>query len=106
MNVEDKHYVVFIPYQNIQIFLMMQTVLQRHKEDVVEKSLDAWEKLMGEKRKICNTLYHFMAYKQYIWWIYGKLGKDFRMCIPTCVLYKMQYTYSDPNNIYFPFSMT
>lgn len=76
------------------------------EKDVLETSLGAWERLVGDRRNVCNKSYRFIAYKQYIWWIYGRLGKDVRKRIPTCVLYKIRTTYPDPNNIYVPFSMS
>ena len=75
------------------------------EKDVLETSLGAWERLVGDRRNVCNR-YRFIAYKQYIWWIYGRLGKDVRKRIPTCVLYKIRTIYPDPNNIYVPFSMS
>ena len=74
------------------------------EKEVLETALGAWHKLVGEKKNLCNRSYRFMAYKQYIWWIYGKLGKDNRMRIPTCVLYKIRKTFPASDNIYVPFS--
>ena len=55
------------------------------EKDVLETSLGAWENWLVKKGRSVTRRIVSMAYKQYIWWIYGKVGRDVR--IPTCVLY-------------------
>ena len=106
-----KHYVVYIRCRkNIQLSKCIAETrgfsLVFLEKEILETSLGAWERLVGDRRNVCNRSYHFIAYKQYIWWIYGRLGKDVRKRIPKCALYKIRTTYPDPNNIYVPFSMS
>ena len=34
--------------------------------------------------------YHYDAYCQYIWWVYGRLGRKRRKIIPACVVLAIQ----------------
>ena len=70
------------------------------EREVLETALSGWDRIVGENNAICNKS-RFIAYKQYILWIHGKLGNDVR--IPTCVLYKIRQTFPAPDNIYVPF---
>ena len=73
------------------------------EREVLETALSGWDRIVGENNAICNKSYRFIAYKQYISWIHGKLGNDVRIRIRTCVLYKIRQTFPAPDNIYVPF---
>ena len=44
--------------------------------------------------------YRYAAYRQYIWWVYGRLGKKRRKIIPACVVLaiRMQFPEADGNH--------
>lgn len=73
-------------------------------KDVLGTALGAWHHMNGKNLEICNKSYRFIAYRQYIWWQYGKLGKGVRRRIPTCVLSKIRQTFPAADGVYVPFS--
>ena len=75
------------------------------EKDVLETALSNWNHLVGDHRNMCTKSYRFIAYRQYISWIYGRLGRNVRKRIPTCVLYKIRQTFPAPDNVYIPFAM-
>ena len=68
------------------------------------EALGAWHHFSGEQSVLCNKSFRFIAYKQYIWWIYGKLGKDIRKPIPSCIVNKVRNIFPAPDNIYIPYN--
>ena len=44
--------------------------------------------------------YHYAAYRQYIWWVYGRLGRKRRKIIPACVVLaiRKQFPEADDNH--------
>ena len=71
---------------------------------VLGTALGAWHHMNGQMMEICNKSYRFIAYRQYIWWQYGKLGRGVRKRIPTCVLWKIRQTFPAADGVYVPFS--
>lgn len=47
-----------------------------------------------------NENLRFIAYRNYIAWIHGKLGKGNRKPVPSCCVLKIRKSYPDPNNRY------
>ena len=58
----------------------------------------------GEKFTHENSNYRFSAYKQYISWIYGYLGKHARRVIPSCVVWAIRTKYPSEDGKYVPFN--
>ena len=42
------------------------------------------------------------GYKQFIWWVYQRLGKGRRRVIPSCVLWTIGGTFSEEDATYIP----
>ena len=51
-----------------------------------------------------GPFYRFIAYRQYISWNFGWLGKDTK--IPSCIVQKIWKTFPTPDNIYVPLCKT
>ena len=47
-----------------------------------------------------NRSYHYAAYKQFIWWVYKRLGKGNRRLIPSCALWVIRNMYPELDNNY------
>ena len=47
-----------------------------------------------------NENLRFIAYRNYIAWIHGKLGKGNRKPVPSCCVLRIRSVYPDPNNRY------
>ena len=47
--------------------------------------------------------YRFAAYRQFISWIYGRLGKHVRQVIPSCIVWAIRTKYPSEDNQYVPF---
>lgn len=73
-------------------------------KNVLEAALGAWHIFKGEKSDLSNKSYRFIAYKQYIYWIHGRLGRNIRIPIPSCAVNKIRKTFPAPNNIYIPYT--
>ena len=71
---------------------------------ILETSLGIWHHTHGERRELNNANYRFAAYRQFIGWIYGKLGRHERRPIPSCVLRKIRETFLSADNQYVAFS--
>ena len=63
--------------------------------NVFEAALGSWRQMTDEPVEKSNKSYRFIAYRQYIFWIFGWLGKDVRNVIPSCVVSKIRITLSD-----------
>ncbi|CAN7944445.1 unnamed protein product [Ixodes hexagonus] len=37
-----------------------------------------------------NAKYRYTAYCQFVWWVYGKLGKENRVPLPSCVVTRVR----------------
>ena len=58
----------------------------------------------GETFKFEITNYRSSAYKQYISWIYGRLGNRIRQVIPSCVVWDIHKKYPSDDGEYDPFN--
>ena len=72
--------------------------------NVLEAALGTWHHLTDQQLQISNKSYRFVAYRQFISWIYGWLGKDVRKRIPSCVLNKIRQTFPAADDVYVPYS--
>jgi len=63
-------------------------------------------KYTGEKFEYDNTNYRFAAYKQFISWINGRLGKHMRQVIPSCVVWSIRNKYPSEGEEYVPFKFS
>ena len=57
--------------------------------NVLAAALGTWRHLTEQQLLISNKSYRFIAYRQFISWVYGCLGKDVRKRIPLCVVNKI-----------------
>ena len=47
-----------------------------------------------------NRSLRYAAYKQFIWWVFKKLGKGNRTMIPSCALWKIRELYPGADGNY------
>ncbi|XP_057296270.1 P2X purinoceptor 7-like [Hydractinia symbiolongicarpus] len=73
-------------------------------EPVLRTALGAIHNMRGIRHKLCNRSYWFAAYKQYIWWVYGRLGIGYRKPIPSCVVWVIRNEYPQPDGVYVPYT--
>ncbi|XP_057294324.1 uncharacterized protein LOC130622854 [Hydractinia symbiolongicarpus] len=62
---------------------------------------------LDEFKMVClpePVSYRFAAYKQYIWWVYGRLGIGYRKPIPSCVVWVIRNKYLQPDGVYVPYT--
>ena len=71
---------------------------------VLETNLATISRYTGETFEFENTNYRFSAYKQYISWIYERLGKRIRQVIPSCVVWANRKKYPLDDGEYVPFN--
>ena len=72
--------------------------------NVLEVSaLGTWRHFTEEQLEISNKSDRFIAYRQFISWIYGWLGKDVRKIFPPCVVNKIRQTFPAADNVYIRF---
>ena len=71
--------------------------------NVLEAALGTWRHLTEQPLEISNKSYRFIAYRQFISWVYGWLGKDVRKVIPSCVVNTIRRTFPAPDDVYVPF---
>ena len=45
-------------------------------------------------------MYRFAAYKNYIYWIYGKLGRNNRRVVPACAVTAIRARFSEEDGRY------
>ena len=53
-----------------------------------------------KENEIKNRLSRFAIYKQFVWWIYQRLGRGNRRVLPSCILWKIREHYPKANGRY------
>ena len=71
---------------------------------VLQAAIGAWKEYNYDKKGLDVKNYRFLAYRQYIAWSHGYLGKKRRRPLPNCVIIAIRKRFPDPNNIYVPYS--
>lgn len=71
---------------------------------VLQAAIGTWNDNNHENRNLEDRNYRFIAYKQYISWSYGYLGKRKRKPLPNCVITEIRRKYPDPNDTYVPYN--
>lgn len=61
---------------------------------------------MSNENNYENNNLRFAAYKQYIYWIYSRLGKHVRRVIPSCVVWNIRRKYPSEDGNYVPFKFS
>ena len=51
-----------------------------------------------------NKSYYFAAYKQFIWFVYKRLGKGNHRMILSCVVWKIRETFPEEDGLYIPYT--
>jgi len=77
--------------------------ISRHK--MILKSKKKQKKKVLCKSEPQNKVWRYLAYKQFISWInaWTTIGKENRIVIPSCVIYKIRQTYPEENGVYVGF---
>ena len=101
-NIENVENVTAEPVENwcrCENCFEMENVMER---ECCQSSSD----IIGDKmrNKTCITLADI--YRQYISWIFGWLGKDVRMMIPSCDVNTVRNTFPAHDNAYVPYKET
>ena len=73
-------------------------------EPVLRTVLECIHDLRGDYHEKKNNNFRFAAYKQFIWWVYGKLGRGVRKRIPSCVMWAIRETYPSGDGEYVPYA--
>ena len=68
--------------------------------NVLEAALGTWRHLTDQPVEIDNRNYIFIAFRQFVSWVYGWLGKDAMKVIPSCVGNKITCSFPIANNDY------
>ena len=74
------------------------------QEPVLETTLTAIHHLKGDSHEQCNHSYGFAAYKQYIWWVYGRIGRGNWKVVRSSIIKAIQRRFSENNEDYVHFS--
>ena len=70
---------------------------------ILEAALGTWHIQQGENRRMNNENFQFIAYRQYIGWINGRLGQNRRKPVLSYVLKAICEEFPLPDNRYVPF---
>ena len=84
--------------EEFKVLCLTKTVLENVLVGLHETKGDPLEKI------ITNHSLRYAAYKQFIWWVYQKLGKGNRRVIPSCVLWIIRNTFPEENGKYVLYS--
>ena len=74
--------------------------------NVLEAAHGTWRNFTEEPIEISNKSFRFIAYRQYISWIFVWLGKDIRKVIPSCVVNTVRNTFPAHDNADVPYKET
>lgn len=47
-----------------------------------------------------NRSYRYAAYKQFVWWVFQRLGKGNRRVLPSCVIWKIRNSFEEEDGVY------
>ena len=70
---------------------------------VLKTALGTITKYTGKKFDYENKNYRFAAFKQYISWIYTRLGRNIRQVIPACIVWEIRKKFPSDDGEYVPF---
>ncbi|XP_040068408.1 P2X purinoceptor 7-like [Ixodes scapularis] len=71
--------------------------LDRDILDLEYKKLRVCRPLSTRNIKEINAKYRYTAYCQFVWWIHGRLGKENRVTLPSCVVTRVRKEFPAPN---------
>ena len=74
--------------------------------NVLEAALGAWLTFTDEPLDVDKKSYRFISYRQYIYWVFGRLGKNIRKVVPSCAVQKIRATFPAEDGVYVPFKDT
>ena len=52
------------------------------------------------EQKITNRSYRFAAYKQFVWWVFQRLGKGNRRVLPSCAVWRIRNCFEEEDRVY------
>ena len=70
---------------------------------VLQAAIGNWNDLTHDNRNLGNENDRFIAYRQYISWSYGYLGRRKRKPFPNSAIIKIRDIYPNPANVYVPY---
>ncbi|KAM7281832.1 P2X purinoceptor 7-like [Ixodes scapularis] len=71
--------------------------LDRDILDLEYRKLRVCRPLSTRNIKEINAKYRYTAYCQFVWWIHGRLGKENRVTLPSCVVTRVRKEFPAPN---------
>jgi len=73
---------------------------------ILENVLTSLHETRGDfvENRPSNKSYCFAAYKQFIWFVYKRLGRGNRRVIPSCVVWKIRETFPEEDGLYVPYT--
>lgn len=75
-----------------ELYCLNQDIL-----DLEYKKLRVCRPLSTRNIKQINAKYRYTAYCQFVWWVHGKLGKENRVTLPSCVVTRVRKEFPAPN---------
>ena len=79
---------------------MEEIVLHR---GVLEVALNVRNDIFVQRQEPTTKNLRYMAYRQFVAWRFGYLGKGNRVVIPSCVTWKIRDRYPAPDGVYVGF---
>jgi len=52
------------------------------------------------EKETSNRSYRYAAYKQFVWWVFQRLGKGNRRVLPSCVIWKIRNCFEEEDGVY------
>nr|XP_002733146.1 PREDICTED: uncharacterized protein LOC100375713 [Saccoglossus kowalevskii]XP_002740601.1 PREDICTED: uncharacterized protein LOC100368389 [Saccoglossus kowalevskii] len=71
--------------------------------DVLEVAMRVVADVYAENPLRDNACFRHYAYRQFIYWQYGRLGKGNRRVVPSCCVWAVRRRFPSPNNVYVGF---
>ncbi|KAG0437582.1 hypothetical protein HPB47_017380 [Ixodes persulcatus] len=73
--------------------------LNRDILDLEYRKLRVCRPLSTRNIKQINAKYRYTAYCQFVWWVHGRLGKENRVTLPSCVVTRVRKEFPAPNPV-------
>ncbi|KAK3084414.1 hypothetical protein FSP39_013231 [Pinctada imbricata] len=72
-------------------------------EEVLETAYSHYKQQYGQQIHDMNQRHRYTGYRQFVRWIWGVLGKEIRVVIPSCAVHKIRETFPSADQTYHGF---